>query len=314
MIKAWMRDIEVILTSSKLKQRMIFSTSSNVSLNIKISGYKYLSALKDNFTVKITNLTYKEILTLISGQFYDIEIKCGYKSTSTFTIFKGAVIYISNILTDRKSNEVIILCGNKITAAYGQARMNMTLQSGINMYSAINFICKRAGVQNAYIDEDFKYRIIREVTSANQTVGSFMDLFSSNNCFLVQGDSSYGSNISVWDPYRKDTRKIVLDSSKIILTSGYPTLTSEGLRISLLPTFNFMPGDTIVIDNSILNIGVDSMNDISENRGYFMDESGQYIIYEIEMQLENRGSAYSMNMLCKSKNLMNRIVGGKSNE
>lgn len=311
-MNTWMRSIQVILTSTSLKQKMVFDTNKSVSLNIKINGYKYLSTLKDNFTLKISNLTYKEIVTLISGQFYDVEIKAGYMSASTSTIFKGSVIYISNVLNDKKTNEVIILCGNNIVAKFGQGRLNLSLQSGINMYSALSFICKRAGINNPYIDNDFKARIIRESINANQTIGSYLDMFTESNGFVIQSDSTYSNDVSIWNPYRKDSRKIVLDSSKIVLTSGYPTLTSEGLRITLLPTFNFMPGDTIVLDNSVINVGVSSQSEVYENRTYFMDESGQYVIFEIEYILENRGPGFSVNMLCKSKSLISNVsnIGG----
>lgn len=312
MIKAWMRELKIILTSTSLRKRVTFGTDyekEGDSLNITVDGYKYLSSLKDNVSVKIDNLTYKEVVELISGQFYDIEIKAGYRDSGAHTIFKGSVLYISNLLGDRKTNTVVILCASRLVAAYGQSRMNLGLQSGINMYAALNFLCKRAGVRNSNVSEEFKNKIIREASEVNTTLGSFLDTFVNSNNFIINSDATGNADVSVWDPYRKDNRVIKLEASTIILTSGYPTLSSDGLKISLMLTFNFMPGDTIQVDNSIIDIGVESKDQVNENRGFFLDESGKYMIYEIEYHLTNRGSAFSLNMLCKARNLVSKISG-----
>lgn len=310
-MKAWMRKLVVILKSSKLKKTITFGNEDEYedTLNIDIVGYKYLSSLKDNFVVKISNLTYKEIVTLISGQYYDIEIKAGYISSGINIIFKGSVLYISNALNDRKTHTCIILCTSNLVAKFGQNRMNLSLQSGINMYSALKFICKQAGIQNSNVNEEFKNKIIHETVNVSSTVSSFLDNFCTNNSFVINSDSSYGTDISIWNPYRKDNRLIKLDDTKIILTSGYPKLTSDGLSIELLPTYNFMCGDTIQLDNSIIDISVYSKEETYSNLGYYLDETGKYMIYQIEYHLQNRNSDFSIKMLCKSRNLISRLTG-----
>lgn len=314
--RAWRRELEIILTSEKLKQRITFGNNWKKGLqdlNIKVTGTKYLSSLKDRFTVTISNLTYKEIATLISGQFYDIEIKAGYRTSGVHTIFKGGILYISNVLGDRKSNDVVILCASKAVAKYGQSRMNLSLNSGINMYSAISFICGRAGINssNCYIDEDFKARILQEHIICNNNITSWLDTLCDNEGWVVSTDSSLGSDIAIWNPYRKDVRKIKLETSTIILVGGYPTLDSDGLKLAVMPTFGFCPGDTINIDNSIVDIGITNEDDAYRNLGQFMDRDGNYIIYQIEVELENRGSNFSYNMLCKAKNLWSNLrLGG----
>lgn len=311
--RAWMREIEVIFTSTKLKQRMTFGTNSRngkQDLNIQVTGTKYLSSLKDRFTVTITNLTYKEITELISGEFFDIEIKAGYRTSGIFTVFKGGVLFISNVLGDRKSNDVVVLCASKMVAQYGQARMNLSLNSGINMYGALNYILNFNGISNAYIDDDFKARITKENMLANKSINSWLDTLCESEGFAINTDSSFSSDVAIWNPARTDFRRIVLESTTIILTAGYPTLTSEGLNMSVMPTFNFVPGDVIVVDNSIIDIGITDENAAYKNYGQFLDKENSYIIYQIDVTLENRGSDFSYKMLCKAKSLWSNLFKG----
>lgn len=133
-MKAWMRILEVHLTSRLLKRKFIFGTNDDVTdnnLNISITGSKYMSTLKDICTIKIDNLTYDEIIAIIKGQYYDVEVRCGYKDAGSRIIFKGGVLYISNSLNSDKTNTAIILCGSQLVARYGQSRINLTLNSDI---------------------------------------------------------------------------------------------------------------------------------------------------------------------------------------
>lgn len=320
--RAWMRELEIILTSTKYQKKMVFGTNwkkGKPDLNISVTGTKYLSSLKDRMTVTITNLTYREITELISGQFYNIEIKAGYRkdyqTSGAHTIFKGGVLYISNVLGDRKSNDVVILCASEMVARYGQNRLNLSLNSGINMYSAISFILARAGISSnkAYIDEDFKSRILKENEIANGKVGSWLDTLCNTNNFVVNTDGILGSDVAIWSPYRRDIRKIKLTNSTIILTGGYPSLDSDGLKLSLMPTFGFAPGDTIEVDNSIIDIGTRDESEALKNIAQFMDRDGNYIVYQIDVNLENRGSNFSYNLECKAKSLWSNILGGLNN-
>lgn len=300
---AWKRQLKIILSSSTYKKRIEITEP----MHIVVTGYKYLSCLKDNFVVKIDNLTYREIVEITRRQYFDIEIQAGYESSEIHTIFKGGVLYISNELGDNRTNTVVILCTSKLVAKFGQSRLNLGLKSGINMYSALSFICKQAGIRNSNISEEFKQRIIQESMEVNQTIGSYLDIFSESNNLLINSDSSQNSDVTIWSPYRIDKRLINLTKDKIMLTGGYPRLTSDGLNINLLPTFNFLPGDTIVIDNSIIDISVSTKDEISENRGYYLDEDGRYVIYELSYSLDNRGNDFSINMLCKSKKLVSAL-------
>lgn len=313
-MRAWMRIIEVTLISKTLNKKITFGNNWEKGLNdlnIKVSGTKYLSSSKDRFTVTITNLTYKEITELISGQFYDIEIKAGYRTSTPSTIFKGSVLYISNKISDRKSNDCVILCASNLVAKYGQKRMNLSFNSGINMYAALEYICDKAGnsSSNRYIDEDFKNKIIKENEASNESINSYLDLLCEKEGYVVSSDSILGSDVSIWNLYRTDRRKIILDNTNVILTGGYPTLDSDGLKITVMPTFAFCTGDTIKIDNSIINININSEQDVYKNLGQYLDEDGYYVINEIEVNLENRGSEFSYTLYCKAKKIYSNLGG-----
>ena len=311
-LKAWMRDLQVILTSTTLKKSIAFGKEwmkGKDDISIQISGTKYLSAMKDAFTIRISNLTYGELVQLISGKFYNIEIKAGYRSRGAQTIFKGSVIYMSYEKQDITTNTVIILAGSRLVASYGQSRMNLSLNSGINMYAAINFLCKRAGVQNANIDESLKNRIIRETASVQTSIGDWLTTFADKNNMIVDSDSSYGNDISFSNPYKTNNRVIVLDSSKITLVSGYPKLNSDGLSMTILPTFNFMPMDVIVIDNSIIDISTSTNKASNFNNSMFLDEDGKYMITQIDYSLQNRGDSFYVNILAKARSLYSNLLG-----
>ena len=314
-MKAWMRVLRVTLTSRKLKKQMVFGNSqftTGFDLAIDVSGYKYLSSLKDNCTVKLTNLTYNEVMQIIVGEFYDVKIEAGYRDSSVQTIFDGGVLYISNAREDATTNTVIILCASKLVARYGQSRINLTLNSGINMYSAIKFGLKRAGISEVTISEQLKKRILSDKENVADSPQSWIDkLTKINDSFCVNADSSVNPNsiVSIFDANRSNARVITLKRDQLDLSSGYPRLTSDGLSMAVLPTFGYMCGDVIKIDNSLIDISVTSKDEISKNYGKYFDEEGCYMIYQIGYTLQNRGSSFSLDLTCKTRSLISNFTG-----
>lgn len=315
-MKAWMRILEVTLTSRKMKRQMVFGSnwrSGKDDLNIDIVGNKYMSTLKDSCTIKLSNLTYSELVQIISGEFYDVTVKCGYRDANVQTIFDGGVLYISNSLDDKKTNTVVILCASKLVARYGQSRINLTLNSGINMYSAVKFVCRRAGIMDATISEQLKKTFLQDIMNVNDTVGSWIEkLTQTNNSFIVNSDSSIDSNsiVSLFNANKSNARIITLRNDQIDLSGGYPRLTSDGISLTILPTFAFMCGDVIKIDNALLNISTGSSSEVSKNYGHYLDKDGCYMIYEMEYRLQNRSSEFSLNITAKSRNLISSYMGG----
>ena len=309
---AWMRVIKIVFTSKSLKKRLVFGTSElGNELNITCTGYKYMSALKDTFTIKIDNLTYNEITQLVMGQFYDVEIWAGYQNGNINKVFEGGVLYITNKPNTNKTNTAIILCASSLVAKYGQNRINLTLNSGINLYSAIEFICRRAGIPNSNVSTQFKKEFVNEITTVNDNVGNWLDkLASNNNAYITNADGIASSVVSIFDAAKSNARIIKLKNSDISLTESYPRLTSEGLELTLLPTFNFMCGDIIEIDNSIIDISVSNREEMMENYASYFSQKGQYMIYEMAYVLQNRGSTFSLRLKCKNRDRITSYVGG----
>lgn len=309
---AWTRHLQIELTSSVLKKKLIFGTnylSDKDDLYLDVQGHKYLSSLKDEATIKIKNLTMAEVIQIIDGKYYDVDIKCGYKSSNVMTVYSGSVMYVSNEIDDRKSNTIIILCASKFLAKYGQTRLNLSMTSGINIYSAINFVCRRSQIPNTNVSTQFKKQFLQNVENTNnESSASWIDkLCSNNSSFMINTDASNTSIVSIFDAAKSNNRIITLRNDNIILQE-YPQLTTNGFTLNVMPTFNFMPGDVIKIDNSILQIPVYNKSEISKSYGNYLDKDGYYLVFEVKYNLQNRGSNFNMQLLCKSKSLISNTV------
>ena len=316
-MKAWMRLLSITFTSRLLKKSITFGNNrlqGKDDFNIDVKIYKYMSTLKDSASVKITNLTYGEIIRLIQGQFYDVEIKAGYEDLGQRTIFKGGVLFISNSVNTRKENVIIISCASSLVARFGQRRISINLNSGINTYSALNYVCKRAGIPNSNISTQFKKDFIEDVISANQDAPSFMDSLTKNNTSVIaNSDASDGSFLTLFNSKRSNSRIYKIDSNSVILSGGYPQLTKDGLTFDTLPSINYMCGDTVIIDNSLINIGSEIGSNPSPeamSKGYYLDKEGKYMIYQMEYSLQNRGSNFSVKLYGKARGLISNYIGG----
>lgn len=309
MNKAWMREIEVKFTSKKIKKQITFK-DKDVNLSIEVSGVKHMSTLKDTCTIKITNLTYSQIISLIAGEYYDVEVFAGYRNGNVPMMFKGGVLYISDELQSDRSHIAIILCTSSIVAKYSQKRLNLSLNSGVNIYSALKFLCERAQIPNANINPSLKQKILTEISSVNDTPANYIDkLTNINDTFIVDSDETTGNVFSIYD-YNYNKRIINITVDMIDFTGGPPRLTSSGLSITIMPTINLRCGDIIKIDNSILNISASTIQEARQYTANYLDKEGKYMIYQIEYQFENRGSGFSLSLECKTLSLFQNIVGG----
>lgn len=308
-VKAWMRVLRITLTTKspgqngKNKQLVFEENESGVGLAISVDGNKFMSTLKDNCTVKISNLTYVEIVQIITGQFYNIKIECGYKSSGVQTIFEGGIMYISNLRESVDTNTVTILCASHLVASYGQRRINLSFNSGINMYSAINFVCKVGGVPNPNISTQFKKQFLEGIENAhNQTAAEWVnDQTTKNGSYISSSDCIGNSFMTLFDANKSNARVIKLNKDTLLLTNGFPRMTADGLVFSVMPTFAFQCGDTIVMDNSLIQINVTSQSEATKNLGGLLDENGQYMIYEMHYQLENRGQNFFIEIYAKTR-------------
>ncbi len=316
-VKAWMRVLRITLATKspgqngKNKQLVIEEDSFGVGLAIDVTGNKYMSTLKDNCTVKISNLRYAEIVQIIMGQYYNIKIECGYKSSSLMTVFDGGVMYISNLRESVDTNTVTLLCASHLVASYGQRRINLSFNSGINLYSAINFVCKVGGVPNPNISTQFKKKFLDEITNAsNQTAAEWVyDQTNKNGSYISSSDCVGNSFMTMFDANKSNSRVIKLNTDTLLFTNGFPRLTADGLVFSVMPTFAFQCGDTIVMDNAIIQINVDSQREAMKNLGGLLDKNGQYMIFEIHYMLQNRGQNFYFEIRAKTRSRISAYLG-----
>lgn len=308
---AWMRVLTVTFTSQTLKKQLVFGENylkNEDDLSIDVDCYKYMSSLKDACTIKIDNMTYSDLIQLIQGQYYTVEVKAGYQHGNVMTIFKGRVLYVSNALNDNKTHTAIILCASDVVAKFGQRRLTLSLNSGINLYSAIKFVCKRAGIKNSNVSESFRTKFLNDIMNVNDTPGSWIDKICSNySSTASNSDALTGSTVSVFDAARNN-RVINLNSQTIDLTGGFPRLNSSGLSLTIMPTFAFACGDVIKIDQSLLDLSVTSSSEANKLPGMYLDKDGCYVIIEQHYRLQNRGSQFSLDITGRARSMLTRVA------
>lgn len=334
-IKAWMRVLRVTLTMSsaadngKLKQIIIGANEENgvtregMSINgttynyqssdltISVSGDKYMSPLKDNVTIKISNLTYAQIVQIIAGQYYNLKVECGYRTGTVFTIFDGGVMYISNLREAVETNTVTILGASKLVAKWGQKRLNLSFNSGVNMYSAIKFICRVGGIPNYTISTQYKKKMLAEILNVeDENAASALDKMTDESGSMITNSDCVGESFFMtFDAAKSNCRIIKLREDNIVLTGGFPKMTSQGITLSMMPTFQFQCGDTICIDNALIQIDVQSQSDATKNFGALLDENGQYMIFEQHFELQNRGNNFYVELDCKTRSKIANLIG-----
>lgn len=308
MLNAWIRQLKVTLTSDLLKKSISFGDEDN-SININVSGTKYISFNKDSFKVEISNLTYYEIVQLIQGKYFTIKIEAGYKNLGINTIYEGSVLYISNRFDEYSTHTAIILCTSKLIAQYGQNKINISMSSGINMYAALTYICKSAGIKNPNISEQFRKEVLQTAMSSNENVVGLIDMLTSDNSNnLCNSDATGMSIVSLWKSNQSLRGVIKLTNNSILAIQGYPRLTNSGLDLTVLPSFSFVVGDVVSIDNSILDVSAESNNEVYENYTNFIDDNGEYIIYRIDYNLQNRGNNFQLTLHLKAKSLYMNVL------
>jgi hypothetical protein len=147
--------------------------------------------------------------------------------------------------------------------------------------------------------------------NAKGTVGSVLDAFTTNAAeFAVQTDESQGAVVSIWDMKRTDKRIIEITPENGLLINGYPNLTTDGLIFTSLPVFNFMPGDTLVVDNRLIDLSVTSKQEATTAQlGIYLDANNQYMLYRANYKLNNASGSFEVELHAKSKTLLMNVIG-----
>lgn len=326
----WIRTLKVIFTEhleGKKGREIVYGDKyPNPDLEIEVIINKYAATMKDTAVITITNMTYDSVINITRNKIFDVKVVCGYRNGGEFIVFDGAVSKINNtFLNGDRSNKMIILCTSKFIARYCQNTLNFTLTSGLNVYSAIKFMCGRAGISemNTNVSTQLKKQFLNEVNSvSNQSISSFIDALTKNNpTYIVNTDNQNGAVFSIFDAAKSNSRVIKIKNSQLLV---YPTLSSSGLRLSVLPTFNFKCGDTIMVNNALINLeAIDSLDNLSQQSGIYLDTSakideitgdsyGAYMVLELEYRLSNRSAEFSCNIIAKARSLISNYVGGSN--
>ena len=307
MIRPWKRIIQLTFTSKLLNKKLVITNdSSGDELDIDIKGSKFISALKDKCLIQIFNLTYKEILEIIVGQFYEVEVKAGYQNLGIQTFFKGSVLDISQTFSDITTTCCNIICASSLVARLGQSRINLSLSSGINMYSALKYVCDKVGI-NSRISPELANQIATKAISDSQKGASVLSQIIDSNNLLVNTDESIAEGINIWNSLKTNNRVLNLDSKSIVLDS-FPVVDKDGLSFECMPIFNFSPGDIIKFDNSLINLGVTSAEQVYEVHQAYMDPDGLYMVYQVEYSFANRTDTFGLRILAKAKSLVNSFI------
>lgn len=298
---------------------VIGDNSNNDNYNIRVTGTKNLGLSLDAGVIQISNVSYETIALIMNLKLYKVTIKVGYKSSGTlFTIAKGEISYIQQKIRSRRDYELYITFASELVAGWSQNRINFSIRSGVNMYDMFNWMFMQQGLstdrtqispalknivlENMFVNSGTSVSIIEEAmnTYSNSTKG-----------FILDADSSEGKVISI--STLKDKKVLVINTNMINIANGNPTVTSDGLDISLFPVYNFMPGNILQIDNRIIDTsqGMTSQSGIQNNfNTNFLDPNGYYIITNIRYTFENRGDTFLFNCQAKALNTFKNLVGG----
>lgn len=312
---AWKRVLYIRLTSNYNNKKVIEignTQEDSKKPRIVVVGHKYPSVYKDEFVIDIYNLSYKELIDIIRYKFYNVEIFAGYENLNVNKIFDGGIVYITNEKKEHNTTIAHLICASKLISRANVARNNFSIRSGMNMYSALQYINEMLEIKNANIDESFKERFIQESMVANKNIGSILDTFAnSDNNIFVSTDSTNGEFYSIWS---LDTSKQVatkIDTNKGMIIDGYPMATSEGIKFKSLPVTNYKPGMLISIDSEYIDVSVSSLAQAIETPlTVYMDRNGLYYIFQLDYSLDNYGTFnFYVGITAKSRDVLTNIIG-----
>lgn len=321
-MKTWMRLLYVRLYNEDTNREIVIGKTLDDSKKpyITISGHKELSPLKDNFTIKIKNLSYKQMLDIMNEQLFSVSIYAGYlgeQNYNNFTakcIFSGGIINIVNEKTDYKENTTTFVCASKALAKNQQFRLNVSFNSGINMYSAIQYISRMAGYKLMNIDEDYKKTFYNQLETASGSAVNYLDQLSNthNNFYITTDSSNDNSYLNAISLLNQDREPLNIDPSKARIIGGYPQITSSGVQWTSLPVYNYTPGLLVKMNNALINTssGLTNASGTINNapNTTYLSKKGLYYIFTLDYNLDNKNGTFQITILAKSKDLFTQIT------
>lgn len=283
------------------------------NLNITVNGVKHLAVLRDNGTVTITNLGYDTLALIMALQLFQIKVEFGYESNSSLiTIFKGQVSYISQKIHAKHDTTTYITYASNYVAQWSQKRINFNINSGVNLYSTLNYLFENEG-QSALISPELKKIVLDKVKNEYGKATNIIDSVMGDvgGTYSMNTDDTINNTvISITNLEEK--RRIKLNPNQISIANGNPTLTSQGLNINLFITMAFIPGDIIIVDASMIDLssGMQSQESmISTFNSAWLSTSNEYIIREIKYTFGTREETALYNINAVSTTLAENIAG-----
>lgn len=293
-MNCWIRNVKVVLRTKDGRHSMTFDNS----YTIDVSGSKYMAAMQDSCTVRIKNMAYTDMLKVISQEYFDVIIFAGYGSNPP-VIFKGGIVYISNTKDDYTTNECIILCASYLVARFSQQRLKLSMNSGINLYAAIKYIFKKIGINTVNLDTEDTVKLT-DMLNIDTTIGSYLQSCADQYHMILNTDTAATNAVVSIQSRLHDNKLVEINNRDVLVSDGYPRLTTDGFELTLLPT-SITPGNIVHIDNSILDLSEDQQVTAKTIQ---LNPLGHYLVYQIDYRLETRGSNFTMRLRCRNNAVM----------
>lgn len=324
-MKNWIRLLYVRFYNEKRNEEIVVgkTTDDSQKPRITISGNKYLSPVKDNFSIKIYNLRYDELIKIMQHELLSVEIYAGYLDEQDFynfnakCIFRGGVINILNEKREWKDNVATFVCASNLVAKGQKWRCSISLASGMNLYSAVKYISDRAGISSD-IDPSLRYQFLKQATIATSSPSSYLEkIEKSNNDFFTNTDGSSGSDLSFFSVSNRKQTPLNINPKKGMMIGEAPEITSNGLTWTSLPVENYSCGQLVKIDNSWINSssGQDSLSGtISVPNSIYLNSQGLYYIYDLGYSLDNTTGSFQVRIHCWSRSLFENVTEGATSK
>ena len=294
--------------------RVVIGDNPGDNFNIHVQGTKNVALTKDNGTISISNVNYDTIALIQALKLYRVEIWVGYQNNdSLIRIAKGEISYISQKIHSRHDTTLYITYASELVAAWSQNRINFSARAGVNMYAMINSLFIQQGTDRVNVTDELRNVVRTETFRAYKTSASIIEscLNEASTGLYLDSDSSLTDKV-VNVTTIKDKRVIKIDPNMINIGQGNPTVTSQGLDITLFPVIALVPGDILQIDNAMLDLtsGMTSAESVTKtfNTNY-MDPNGCYMIRKIDYVFENRGNSFYYRCQAISPQVFGGITG-----
>lgn len=321
MVKIWTRILYLNFINDETGETITIGKTVDDSKKprIEITGTKYMSCVKDNFKIQIYNLTYVQMYLISKRQLYHVEIYAGYLNGQNYFNFTAPKIYdgyMLNMVNSKKSykdNVTTFIVTSKLVAQSQQWRLNISYQNGVNLYSMMKYVGEQAGLTNMNISETFKDTFMADVASCDGSASSYLEKISetSNTTFMTT-DSTSDSEISIFDlsDESRSRTTILIDPAKGMLIDT-PEINSSGLTMTSLPVTNYLVGDTIQLDNSLINTseGQDSYSGSTKvPNSVYINAQGLYYIWQVDYNLSNTNGDFKIQLTCKNKEMFSNLT------